>query len=423
MASRGSNTGLMVGLAVAGSLVILVVALLVLGVGAGVGVFVYRGGAEEVPDIQAQDWEDDEPEVAEIAPEIEDIEAEDDWEPPPPPPVRSEPSAWHAQPEPSHEPSYEPATEPSHEPAPSTGGSMVRPTSGSSLSTRPDPQGSMVRPSSAQGTSTESTVRVTPAGTMVRPTSDSSTESTISVRPDPEASTERTTPAGSMVGPTGPAPSQDVVIADASCDDLRGLELTASQGKLSPGQWGCLDARKHDSSETPTQRMKVARVMLADAQTRCSVLNKSCADFHEELRYYIHELDRSDADILYNWLLVLYKNQPQTETACEELIWWADQTLTVRQQWPPGDVFVERTSRAYHIRGSAAYTRFQLANKAYLASREPEDLEHEDLVRGEARDYVLEWLQFNRRAELETRIPWEMCVTLAKESDVCGDRP
>lgn len=248
----------------------------------------------------------------------------------------------------------------------------------------------------------------TTTGGGVQPSSFAGGSSTGTTASPPPVT--NTPPVVADAGPGEAAPPRKV----EGCDDLMSLEGTALMGRLSPGQTQCLES-KLVASDTQTQKDKISRVLLMNAE---AAGNKQ--EWERLMKRHLEEIDRSDPDLCFKYALALSKGGVSRAYG---VIKWADYALENKSQWS-GTTFKTRVYSLNQLRAEAAVKLWEDSTKKMLAaSGEERDklAAEEEKLRGMAKDYSREWLDYARASGQDVNKPMALCVSAAGSKKFCTE--
>jgi len=182
------------------------------------------------------------------------------------------------------------------------------------------------------------------------------------------------------------------------------LELRAIQGKLVAPERACLAAAMRDPSRPQTERNKMGRVGLVDAQSRCGA--GDCADYAREQRVFFDEIDRSDPNLLSAFAVWL-STQPSDEARVEAMT-WASRALERKDVWR-GQAYVQRVDQLLELRARVAYDRWMLASR-------------DEKLRAAARDNAVEWMNNRVATGRDSAKAYELCTSVEGSVEPCDRR-
>ena len=262
---------------------------------------------------------------------------------------------------------------------------------------------------------------------------------TLQITPTNAGDNEDGADGSAEVRSTAPEPSldPDLDLADAAvaeleleeveevqlpndCGELVDLEGPAREGRLTPEQLACLDGLIA-GSDSQTEKKKLSLVLLVNAEA--ALVGDQCADFDARYNFHISEIDRSDPEFMYNW--VVHLSELQHAGQVRERIDWSNRALEAKAYWPPS-IFSKRVSTLHRARTLAAYALYLAANDVYLQTKKPLDEEKRDRVRLEAKNYSVEWIAYDHALGKDTSKAVEICSIVAGIGTVCtldGEAP
>ncbi len=218
--------------------------------------------------------------------------------------------------------------------------------------------------------------------------------------------------ADAAVADAAPPPAGDVqpTAIAATCDNLVALEVPAMMGQLGTGVRSCLEDRLN-ATETQTERDKISRVLIADAEAR-----RDQGDWERLMKRHLENIDRSDPNLCFKYALHLSRGGASRANG---VIRWADYALENKQQWQ-GGAYTKNVNGLYKIRAQAANKLWQAAEKSLVEDRNDETEARSEKYRGMTKDYSREWLDYARAAGLETSTAMALCVSAAGSKEFCG---
>lgn len=203
-------------------------------------------------------------------------------------------------------------------------------------------------------------------------------------------------------------------VANDSCDDLVALEPAALMGRMLPGQVKCLEGRL-SSAELQTEKDKISRVLMQNAE---AAGNKS--EWERLIKRHLEDIDRSDPNLCFKYALHLSRGGVGRAWG---VIKWADYALENKQQWT-GSTYKARVNALYQLRAEAAVKLWEDANAKMLAASgdDRSKLEADEVkLRGMAKDYSREWLDYARAAGEDIKKPMALCVSTAGSKKFCEE--
>lgn len=199
-----------------------------------------------------------------------------------------------------------------------------------------------------------------------------------------------------------------------TCDNLVALEPTALMGKLNVGQVECLETRIA-TSPTMTNKDKTSRVLLANAEAKGDK-----KEWERLMRRHLEEIDRSDPNLCFKYALHLSRGGVGRAWG---VIKWSDYALENKSQWS-GATYKSRVYSLYQLKAEAANKLWEDANKKLVNAQggEREELSaKEEKMRGMAKDYAMEWLDYARASSQDTKKPMSLCVAAAGSKKYCQE--
>ncbi|MCA9566532.1 MAG: protein kinase [Myxococcales bacterium] len=240
--------------------------------------------------------------------------------------------------------------------------------------------------------------------------------------PDPVPGTPDPTPAATdaPVDPQDPAqPVPDDGVADLgvapvqpvvspkdgaslqACGDPTALEVPAAAGRLTTTQRTCLSRTMRAASLKQVEKIRLGRLVLADAQARCKA--GDCADYEREQPWYFEEVEQSDPDMMLAWASHVYKGGRASETRV-----WVRKALSRKDQWS-GPTWVRRVDTLMQLDAMAAHD-------LWAANSRDDDL------RNHAKEAAADWANHRARVKLDPTAAMELCVAAAGSAGPCNAR-
>lgn len=260
-------------------------------------------------------------------------------------------------------------------------------------------------------------------GTTGRPTGTTGSTGMITPPPTPTGTTKdapttaaseaRTTtpPTASPVStPSAPPVEAVIKVANDGCDDVVSLEPLSLLGQLSAGQKSCLEG-KVNSDLPQTTRDKLSRVLIANAEARGDK-----TEWERLVRRHLEDIDRSDPDLCYKYALQLSRGGVNRANG---VIRWADYGLENKQRWS-GQTYKSRVYALLKLKAEAAAKLWQAAEQEYTTGEHTDENEAKATkLRGEAKDYAREWLDYARTSAQDTTTALSLCVSAAGNRSFC----
>jgi serine/threonine-protein kinase len=221
----------------------------------------------------------------------------------------------------------------------------------------------------------------------------SDVDSTTTPPPDPAASPDQMPDAR-----PAPATGADV----QACGALADLEIAASSGRLRAADRSCLAQQARNPALSQTDRGKLGRITLVDAQARCKA-GQGCADYEREQPWYFEDIDQSDADMMLAWALYQKKQGRSADARV-----WARKSLANKHQWV-GRTRIDRLDTLYRLDALAA---------ADLWGADPRN----EARRNEAKEAAANWAEFRSEVRLPTDAAMDLCIAAAGSAGPCNAR-
>lgn len=248
---------------------------------------------------------------------------------------------------------------------------------------------------------------------MTRPPD--TTSATATMRVTTPTSSPATTVVSAPVVAATPVVTPTAVIeparvTPATCTDLVALESVALMGQLSAGQRQCLDARIGVES-AQTTKDKVSRVLIADAFARGDT-----GEWERLVRRHLEDINRSDPDLCYKYALQISRGGVGRASG---VIRWADYAMENKQKWS-GAMYTSRVNALLKLRAEASAKLWQAAEQEYTTGAHTDENEAKAArLRGQAKDYAKEWLDYARASSQDTKTALALCVSAAGNRQFC----
>ncbi len=218
--------------------------------------------------------------------------------------------------------------------------------------------------------------------------------------------------------PVEEQPQPEVAVLEVElpedCGAIADLEGPARAGALTDEQIECVDGMLARSDQQ-TMKKKISLILLVNAEA--AMVGAECGEFDERFSFHIREIDRSDPEFMYNW--VVHLGEPQHTDRVRDRINWSNRALEAKAYWPPS-VFSARVSTLHRARTMAAYSLYLAANQVYLNTKKPSDEEKRDVVRLEAKNYSVEWISYDNALGKDISKAVEICSVVAGIGNVCS---
>ena len=210
---------------------------------------------------------------------------------------------------------------------------------------------------------------------------------------------------------TSPAFSQEGC-PDYAADiaGIKPLEPKAFAGQLSESDIRCLE-RGYESAAKQTDKSKISRVLLANAQVTDS------DEWVRLVRRHLDEVERSDPDIAYMFANFLFNQEsPDFNTVVQ----FADVAWERRTDRWEGRAFVVRSHHLLRMRSMSLMMLWKAEAEQFAGSeQEPPTVANSRL---KAHTAAREWLDFDRASDLPFTEAANLCVATGTESG-CGLKP
>jgi hypothetical protein len=209
-----------------------------------------------------------------------------------------------------------------------------------------------------------------------------------------------------------PPPPPPADPSTAGCQDLLALQPAAAAGLLDGAALECLE-RRVDTEPSQTGRDKLSRVLLVNADARGDEL-----EWARLAARHLETIDRSDPDLCLKFALVLSRGDLED---APDVLRWSDIGLENKHRWT-GPTFIARVYALYRLRAEAAariWTEAEIERVADPSSVDPDDLA---LMRGRAKDYSREWLDYARESAQPTERAQQLCESAAGTASFCSSR-
>lgn len=196
----------------------------------------------------------------------------------------------------------------------------------------------------------------------------------------------------------------------ALCQDLTALQPPALLGTLDGAQIECLE-RRVDTETSQTTRDKVSRVLLVNADARGDEL-----EWARLAARHLETIDRSDPDLCLKYALVLSRGDLED---APDVLRWADIGLENKHRWT-GPTFIARVYALYRLRAEAAARLWTEAELERVDDPSAADADELALLRGRAKNYAREWLDYARASQQPTERAQQLCESAAGTAAFCA---
>lgn len=194
-----------------------------------------------------------------------------------------------------------------------------------------------------------------------------------------------------------------------ACADLSALQSIALGGQLTDEQRSCLEDRLL-ADKVQTNRDKSSRLLLIDADARGDdAAWLSLAERHLE------EIDRSDPDICFKYALRLSRGGLED---AEEVLKWADVALENKHVWE-GPLYTSRVYNLYRLKAETALRMWNDAEQDYVADRNSDNEAISETLRGQAKNFAREWLDYARSSGQPWDRAYELCLSASGNEAFC----
>jgi hypothetical protein len=257
----------------------------------------------------------------------------------------------------------------------------------------------------------------------VQPISTAPDEPTqLAIRPSVAPKPPPPHPMGKTPAPS-PQATEAKTVPDDPCDAISprarlAMELAGATGSLTPDQLDAAQACVQQGTRQ-NQREAISRTLLAHHAS--GVSGGLCASFDDAMGYHLEELDRSDPELLYQWVLHLAHGR-RHKGDHRAMLTWTSRGLAARTSWTlEGEDFVARVGALQRYRAVAAHTLWSQAEVAYAASSESEDRRAEEHWRGIAKEMTRAWIDHDLAAGNDVHMAQQLCwdVTTADVVTAC----
>lgn len=185
------------------------------------------------------------------------------------------------------------------------------------------------------------------------------------------------------------------------CGALSDLELAVDSGRLSSTQRSCLSGTLSDYSLKPTDRGKLGRILLRDAQARCRA--GDCADYEREQPRFLEEVTQSDPDMVLSWAAHQFERGAYADTRR-----WIAVSLERKNTWS-GAARIRNLDKAHRL-------------DAYAATRLWQAAATNESLRAQAKDAATRWANVRANAGLDAEPAMKLCAAAAGSRDACNAR-
>jgi hypothetical protein len=198
-------------------------------------------------------------------------------------------------------------------------------------------------------------------------------------------------------------------VQDDSCDNLTRLEPQAMLGKLTPGQFDCLE-KAYQAAPKQTDKDKISRVMMANAYSKGDTQT-----WERLIKRHLEEVDQSDPDLCYKYALHLSKGGAARAPG---VIRWSNVALENRTMWT-GETYQNRVSSLYKLRAAAAQSLWKAAEEDHAANPTDDSKKKVEDTRNQTKVFAREWYEYCKAAGKDTTTSLQLCVSAAGTKDYC----
>ena len=182
-------------------------------------------------------------------------------------------------------------------------------------------------------------------------------------------------------------------------------------GKLRGTQTACLEER-YASAGSQTDKNKISRVLMVNAEA-----SGDRGTWEQLVKRHLEEVDRSDPDLCFSYALYLSKGGVGRAWGVIE---WSNYALENKSRWT-GATYKSRVYSLMQLKAEAAAALWEYSAQAVVAGEGDRTALQEDekKMRGMAKDYALEWLDYARASKQEDRKAMALCVSAAGSKKFC----
>lgn len=198
-------------------------------------------------------------------------------------------------------------------------------------------------------------------------------------------------------------------VVETVCSALPEMEQAALTGALTEEQTTCLETRLA-GEKLQTMRDRISRLLMVNADAR--------GDSDEWLslaQRHLEDIDRSDPDLCFKYALVLSRGDVADGA---EAIKWSDYALENKHVWD-GPLYTSRVFNIYRLKAEIATRMWHDAEALFLEERKDENEEAADQLRGVAKNFAREWLDYARASGQPIDRPLDMCLSASGNAAAC----
>ncbi|MFZ5480266.1 MAG: hypothetical protein ACOZNI_26110 [Myxococcota bacterium] len=200
-----------------------------------------------------------------------------------------------------------------------------------------------------------------------------------------------------------------VSAATAACQDLLKVEPFAIAGELTPELVTCLEARLTEEARQTTKD-KLSRLLIVNADSK--------GDKEEWARLverHLEDIDRSDPDLCFKYALTVARGDVDDAPI---VLRWTEYALENKHVWE-GPTYVSRVNNILRLRAETGARLWADAEDDFLEDRTEENEETANRLRGEAKTFAKEWLDYARTAGQATERALLLCESASGSASAC----
>lgn len=198
-------------------------------------------------------------------------------------------------------------------------------------------------------------------------------------------------------------------VPTAPCQDLLPLEPKAITGELAPDLVACIESRLEEEPLLTTKD-KLSRMLLVNADAKGDM-----AEWTRLAARHLEDFDRSDPDLCFKFALVLSRG-PLDDA--ELVLKWADYALENKHNWE-GPTYMSRVYNLHRLKAETAVRLWHDAEDDFMEERTEENELAAEKLRGQAKDFSREWLDYARSSAQPVDRPFVLCESASGNAAFC----
>ncbi len=220
-------------------------------------------------------------------------------------------------------------------------------------------------------------------------------DATADAELDPEADPDAVVP--------GP-----VDIESTGCGNEASLSSKAAKGTMSNQEIRCLETAALAAAKQ-TDRKRMGRIVLINHSTACRN-GVNCGAYEVYQREYFDDIDRSDAEMMYQFAKHLHNKTPRTEARNKEVMLWARRSLDNKSHWKSSQ-YVLRVNELNEINARAAYDQWSTASKSGSSKTAK--------YQNDARTATIDWLSYLNQLGKDSSEAERLCESVSGTDEIC----